>query len=550
MLPTATPAGDQPKYGGVLRIGQWIATGNVGTKIFVADPFKGGAFGSSANLKLFNRLMQRNPYDNQNLTGDLAASWEVTNDGSVYTLKLVQGAEWHDAQPIVAGDVVYTFGLLFDPPEGRISISGRGFRGIIKDVQAIDDLTVRFTLNRPSASFLLSLSQWTQFIYPSHLPLQVVDEGGIGSGPFRLKSVTIDVKTELVRNDNYFKKDPQGRALPFLDGQELFSIADPGSVFANFRTGEIKFLNVHQTPTIESQQELLAREIPGIQFDEFVQGHFGVSFVNKPPFDDPRVREAISLWLDRKEMVDVGYNGVGSFYDAGLIPQELGGRWGLPPAEIMSVPGYRYVDADGNLIDSLEKLAAKRDEMVKDPADRIRAMELLEEAGIRPGDIKVEVITSGFEGIRGGPVFITQMASLFGAIWTIAPEPNSGILQQKKREGNFTVIFDAFTGYSLDDPSWATVRGRWTSVNPDTLGMGFDTSEIDALYNAQEAELDPIKRRDLIWDLQRAMLRNTMGIVTNDAVGVGGAWPEVRDVPNALAAQGNTFDLERVWLDN
>jgi len=499
---------------------------------------------------MMNRLMRRNPYDKQNLTGELADSWTVSQDGRTFTMNLVRNARWHDGQPFTSKDVKFTWDNMLTPPGRRVSTYAPGFRPRIKAYRAPDDNTFVFELNEPSASFLTELSIWTLFVYPAHIPIDEEDDKGIGTGPFKLKDVRKDVSTEVTRNDAYFKRDAQGNQLPYLDGVLFFRFQDLATQRAAFQTGRIKFLDVHQTPSIESFQPELEKALPGVQLDFFVQGYFGPHFRNAPPFDNPKVRQAMDLWVDRKTMIDVGYGGRGSYYDASLIPQELGGKWGLPPEEIMARPGYRLLDKSGKLVNSLAELQAKRAELVKDPADRARAKQLLAEAGIKPGDVKITLIVQSFEVQRGGPVFLSQMSELFGATWELKPELNQAVYTQALRGGTFQMMFGAFTGYSLDDPAFETVQGGWLSTTPTYLGRGFPpNAEIDRLFNEQAVALDPAKRRDLNWQLQRAILNSGVAIVTSDAVGFGAAAPDLRNLPDAVAAQGNTFDLERVWID-
>ncbi len=548
--PTLTPAGPQPRRGGVLNRGGWVGTGLTGVGKFVSDPGVTGQRGDSANLMMFNLLTKRDPYDKQNVTGDLAQNWTISQDGKTITMNLVRNARWHDGQPFTSKDVKFTWDNMFTPPGRRVSLYAASFKPRVREFRTPDDNTFVFELNAPSASFMAELSIWTLFVYPAHIPIDDEDDKGIGTGPYKLKEVRKDVATEVSRNDTYFKRDAQGNPLPYLDGVVFFSFQDLATMRAAFQTGRINFLDVHQTPAIENFRPALESSIPGVQLDFFVQGYFGPHFRNVPPFDNPKVRQAMELWIDRKTMIDVGYSGRGSYYDASLIPQELGGKWGLPPEEIMARPGYRLVDSTGKVVTSIAELNAKRDQLKKDPADRERAKQLLAEAGIKPGDVKVTVIVQSFEVERGGPVFLRQMSELFGTTWEMKPELNNALYVQTLRTGAFQMMFGAFTGYSLDDPAFETVQGGWLSTHPNYAGRGFPpNAEIDRLFNEQAVTIDAAKRRDLNWQLQRAILNSGVAMVTSDTVGFGAAAPQVKNPPDALAAQGNTFDLERVWLE-
>jgi peptide/nickel transport system substrate-binding protein len=279
---------------------------------------------------------------------------------------------------------------------------------------------------------------------------------------------------------------------------------------------------------------------------------FGPFFKNTPPFDDPRVREAIDLWLDRKEFVDIGSPRGGSFYDAGVLPAEQGGKWGLPPEEIMNRPGYRMVDATGKVVTTVEELNLKRGELRKDPRDRERAKELLAQIGIRSGQVKTEVPTAVFEVTRGGPVFVAQMKGLFGAVWSMKPYPAGPSFGTDISQGRFTVSYSAHSGYGIDEPS-VSLHGWLTSGSTPPQVGGWPAEDpnqrkLDQLFSEQDTILDAVKRREVIWDMQRTLLDWRIRPVTMNSEGGGAYWPDVKNPPDAKTAFSNVWRLDRVWL--
>jgi ABC-type transport system substrate-binding protein len=419
----------------------------------------------------------------------------------------------------------------------------------IKSIQATNDFSVVVELKQPSASLLSNITLVTLLVLPSHLDLDSVNIKPVGTGPFKIKGFQRDISADVERNNEYWGKDSGDRDLPYLDGVRWFDFTDATLAGAALRTGRVNGMDIIQTPVVDPISDTLAKEVPGIVLDRFAAGMQGPFFKNTPPLSDPKVREAIDLWLDRKEFIDVGFQGRGSFYMTGILPVEKGGQWGLPPEEIMNRPGYRMVDSSVNVVTTLEELNTKRGELRKDPQDRERARQLLAQAGIEPGKVSIEILMSRFLANRGGPSFLAQMKSLFGATW---PQRLEIAGSTDVINGRFSVYFTVHSGMGLDEPS-ATL-GNWltTSSQGPHVG-GWDYTEpglaaIQDLFEKQEITLDPVKRRDIIWDLQRAILDWRGRIVTSMSEGFGAWRPEVKNPPLAKTAFSNVFLYERVWL--
>jgi peptide/nickel transport system substrate-binding protein len=500
----------------------------------------------------FDNFFRFDPYDDNKLAGRLVESWGFDDTNTIFTMKLRSGVKWHDGRPFTSADALYTLQSVLEPPEGYTAGNRVWMAPVVKGFRVVDPLTVVVELKQPSASFLNRMTDYNLFAIPAHVDLDTLSKRMIGTGPFKFKSFERDIATELTKHTEYWEKDPQGRQLPFLDGLKYWSFTDRTLAGSALRTGRIKGLDIHQTPIVEVIAEQLARDLPGVTLDLFVQGHFGPFFKNQAPFNDRRVLEAIDLWVDRKTFIDVGYQGRGSWYDASVLPVEQGGKWGLPPEEIMSRPGYRQVDSTGKVLTSPEEAKAKRSELRKDPRDRERAKELLAAAGIRQGQVSFEVPTQIFEVPRGGPVFVAQMKELFGTTWTMKSYASSAEFSRDIIQGRFTVSFSAHTGYGIDEPS-VTLSGWLQSGTTGPHVAGWDYQEpglarIQQLFAEQEVTLDPVKRREVIWDLQRAILDWRGRIVTSNAEGFGAWWPEVKDIPLALTAFSNVWQYERVWL--
>ena len=561
---TPTPAGVQPKYGGVVHLGS--VTTNAASGNYAPSGIQDNRAVSQASTvthNIYNNLLIFDPYQGHKvLQGDLINQWEVSDDGLTTILRLVEGVQWHDGMPFIAADVVSSIEQNMSPPEGY-----RGtYQGLlaprVASITAVDDLTVEIVLRAPSAFFISLLTSYTLHIWPAHIPRSDLKDNPVGTGPFKLESFKRDIETVLVRNDNYFRKDPDGRALPFLDMLVWNQFSGVGFWLAALRTGQVKMVDTFHgpqlTPTVQRE---LSDAVSGIRFDFYIQTQYGPIFKNVPPFDDARVRKAISLWLDRKEILDIDTEGSGSHYGAGMIPVELGGFFGLPPEEIMATPGYRYLDKDGNLVNTIEAYKAKRDELVKDPADREAAKALLAEAGIEPGTIEIELLVQG-GGVqdRIGVVAAAQLSDLFGTTWEIRISSNAGSYYTEHifpaalgGKDDWVMGWGNIGAGGLDDPNPTMDQGGLLGTSFWHLGGFPPDEEFDALYREQDLELDVLKRRELIYDLQRLIINsNTVRIVNHLPLSPGAHYPEIMDRPGAgeiSTNQSNMWRYERMWLD-
>ncbi|MEE9285303.1 MAG: ABC transporter substrate-binding protein [Dehalococcoidia bacterium] len=537
-----------------MQIGSWTTSEAVGK--YGPTP-RGVLECGRCQENLYDNLIIFDPYQNNEvLAGILAPSWSFNDDATQLTLNLLKGVQWHDGKPFTAADVVSTMQL----HNGQRSVDGFVQLGtspywttVLTDIRAVDDNTVVFDLSQPSASLLPRLTASSGGgsikMWPAHIPLEELAGNPTGTAAFKFKADRRDVFVELQRNDASFRKDPEGRALPYLDGVRYNQFQDETLLLAAFRTAKIEYLDVFHGPTVTPRIDQLTRAIPGLVLDDYAQTIYGANLKNEPPWNDSRVAEAMDLWTDRKELLEVETQGFGSFYPSGVLPVELGGQWGLPPKEIMSRPGYRYLDTNGNLIDSLQELEANRDTMVKDPADMARAKELLAEAGIEPGTIKPEMLMMNVVAQRSGPTWARQMSKLFEATWTIRSPVTATEYVIELIFGRFEIGFHNYGGFGVDEPySTYEVFGGLLGAPPVADGFG-RPENIVALFNEQDLELDVAKRREIIYDLQRASMDLRIRLFSLAPLGHGANRPEVKNRPFASAATQNVFTYDRVWLE-
>jgi peptide/nickel transport system substrate-binding protein len=225
----------------------------------------------------------------------LALSWSPNNDGSVWTFALRPGVKFHDGSAFTAADVVATMDRLADPKNGSNALSV--LRGVLSvgGTRRIDDVTVAFHLDAPNGNFpyYVSSDNYNAIMLPARY------QGGyerdfIGTGPFRLESYTAKSGAGFVRNDHYW-----GRAA--LPVRTIFSFfTDQAPQVLALEGGEV---DVIAQIAVQGAQGLLRdARFRIIDIPSAIQRQLHMR-VDKPPFADKRVRQAVSLTLDRPALV-------------------------------------------------------------------------------------------------------------------------------------------------------------------------------------------------------------------------------------------------------
>ena len=271
------------------------------------------------------------------LKGDLAESWQSSADNRVWTFKLRQGVKWQNVPPLngrelVAADVKYCFEAY--AKEGVQSFNFREIEGM----ETPDKHTLRVHLNTPNVLFPQNLAEPVTVIFAR----EVLEEDGdlkkrlIGTGPYILKEHTRKVRVVLARNPDYFDKGRQ-----YLDEYVILSTPDSATRLAAFRTGQSDILWVASLSEAETVRKTNSAAV--VQGLKNVLAPFGLTLAqDKPPFNDVRVRRAISMAIDRQKQVDTVFEGHGIlgwgvpyiyYQDTMPTAAQLGPWWQYRPAE-------------------------------------------------------------------------------------------------------------------------------------------------------------------------------------------------------------------------
>jgi len=430
---------------------------------------------------IYNNLIVFDPHGYPNIIGDLATSWSVSADSLTYTFTLHEGVTFHDGSPLTSADVKASWDRMVFPPEGVVS-PRRGNYPMVKSIEAPDPSTVVFHLHYPSPSFLTNMAHPANFIYAKKYldqDQQWYKKNAMGSGPFKLKQYVHGSSFEMERNPKYWKP-----GLPYLDGIKYYIIADDGARGKAIRAGrvdvELRFLPPGEVDGIKAQMgdKVVVAAIQNI-------GNFGVTInVDKKPFDDERVRKALSLALDRYDMVTTLRPFTNLDAVGGIMHPDS--KWALSLEELQQFPGFGK-DYEANLKE------AKR---------------LLAEAGY----------PNGFKTVLTNRNIKLPYIDL--AVYIISAWKKIGVEAEHKVEESatysktrvardFELLLDPYGSQTVGDPD--ELLDKFITGASENWGR-FSDPVVDKLYEQQSREMDEQKRIELVKQIDRRVLEKVWRI--------------------------------------
>jgi peptide/nickel transport system substrate-binding protein len=250
-------------------------------------------------------------------TPDLAEKWE-TPDANTYVFHLRQNVKWHNKPPVngrafEASDVKYTFDRFLTLPEN----AQKYFFEDLDRVEAPDKSTIKFTTKAPSAVILDNTASPFVWMLPHEVAEKYNDfntsEAVIGTGPWMLDSYQPNVRAVFKRNPDYFLAGK-----PYIQEVQWPIIADPSAQFAAFVSNKLDVLGVPRERLDE-----LTKSKPDARIEEYagIGGLYVYMNTQNPPFNDKRVRQALSMAVDRAAFIK-GFNyGKGVFGTA--VPADI-----------------------------------------------------------------------------------------------------------------------------------------------------------------------------------------------------------------------------------
>jgi peptide/nickel transport system substrate-binding protein len=472
-LPVLARAQDKPRYGGEL--------------VFVVpseppsyDGHREETFGLIHPVAPhYNTLLRVDPFDKSGTkpVGDLAESWVISKDGRTYTFKLHHGVKFHDGSEMVSKDVKASYDRIIAPPPG-VASNRQGQYINVEAVQTPDPYTVVFRLKWPQSSFLTSLASPWNWIYKADILAKDqhwYETHVMGTGPFLFVEHVKGSHWVGKKNPNYWDKGK-----PYLDGYRAIFVKDSAAQVAAIR-GERAQIQFRGFSPAE-RDSLVTALGPKITVQESPWDCVIIVAINheKKPFDDKRVRRALTLALDR-------YQGSQALSKIAIVKEVAGAV----------VPGTPYATPPAEL----EKLAGYGKDIAK---SRAEAKRLLKEAGVPDG------FTFTYKN-RGIPMPYEPLA-----VWLIDQWRQVGLNVKQEvveasayygqvlRPGNFDLAADFQCGYIVE-PDLDLYKFQSKEISPANYSRYTD-KVLDDLYVKQSRAGDAEERKKLVRDFERRLL--------------------------------------------
>src|SRR6267378_8021002 len=324
-------AQDKPRYGGELIF-------LVPSEPPSYDAHKEGTFGVVHPLAPhYNTLLRVDPFDRTGtkVVTDLAESWTISPDGLVYTLKLRPGVRFHDGSVMTSRDVKASYDrIVFPPPE--TSSYRKGQYRAVEAVETPDPQTIRFRLKWPEASLLVTLASPYSWIFKADILAKDVrwyEKNVMGTGPFTFVEHVKGSHWVGKRNPNYWDKGK-----PYLDGFRAIFISSSSAQVAAIRAerAHIQFRGFAPAER-DSLVAALGKKIT-VQESPWDCAAWVAMNQEKKPFDDKRVRRAMTLALDRYQ-ASQALSKIAVVKEVAGV-QVPGTPYATPPAELEKLAGY------------------------------------------------------------------------------------------------------------------------------------------------------------------------------------------------------------------
>ena len=469
-MPSVAIAAEKPQYGGILTFAVAAEPpsydGHRETTFALIHPI----------APHYSLLVKFDQYEYPKIVGDLAESWTISRDGLTYTFKIRKGVKWHDGSLLTARDIKATYDKIIFPPEGVVSVRKASY-AMVKSVEAKDDHTVVFHLKWPSASFLANLASPWNFIYKADILAKDphwYEKNIMGTGPFKFVEHVPGSHWVAKKNEDYFVK---GR--PYLDGYRAIFIRDTAARVAAVRGGRALIEFRGFSPAARDDMVKALGDKIKVQESPWLCVLTVAINNEKKPFDDPRVRRALTLAIDRWEasraLSKITFvKGVGGV----MLP---GSPFALSEEELTKLAGF------GKDIEAARKEARR----------------LLKEAGVPEGfefTFKNRDIKMPYEPLA--IYLIDQWRKVGLNVKHVVQE--TAPFMSDLRGGNYETSMDWECGF-MDEPDLQLFKYISSDKSPANYSR-YNDRVLDELYEKQSRATDPKERYRLIRQFEKRVL--------------------------------------------
>ncbi len=504
------------KSGGILRLPGITSPASMSIHEESTIATLGPMMGVFNNLVMFDQHVKQNSLES--IVPDLAASWAWSEDAKELTFKLRQGVKWHDGKPFTAADVRCTWDLITGKSAEKLRVNPR--KPWYRNLDAVTvngDYEVTFHLKRQQPSFIAMLASGWSPVYPCHVPPKDMRLRPIGTGPFKFVEFKPNESIKITRNPDYWKP---GR--PYLDGIEWTIVGNPSTAILAFAAGKFDryaqgILSLPLMKELKSQApQAVCETVPWNIPRQLLVNR------DKPPFDNPELRRAMALSLDRKAFIDITSDGEGSIGGAMMPPPA--GSWGMPPEILHTLPGYGP-DVQKN---------------------RAEAREIMKKLGYGPDKrLSVTVTTRNAGGYRDPAVLmIDQLKEVYidGTLNAIDTTQWYPTVMRKDYAVGLTVSENG-----LDDPDQQFYENF--ACGAERNYTGYCSPEVDKLIDQQSSEADTEKRRQLVWEIERKLAEDGARPAIFYPVSAACWQPYFKGHTMMVNGNYNGWRLEDAWLD-
>ena len=503
--------------GGVLRVAHRDSPASMSTLEEVTISTVAPMMAVFNNLVIFDQHVPQNT--SRSIVPDLAIGWSWNEDGKELTFRLREGVRWHDGQLFTAKDVQCTWDMLLGKSAAKFRINPRkSWYWNLDRITTNGDHEATFHLKQPQPALLTLLASGYSPVYPCHVPPQEMRQHPIGTGPFKFLSYKPNESIRLTRNQDYWKP---GR--PYLDSIEWTIIPNRSTALLVFVAGKLDMTFPYEVtvPLLRDIESQAPRAICELR----PRGVSSTLIVNRdaPPFDNPDLRRAMALTLDRKSFIDVLSGGQGDIGAAMLPPPE--GLWGMPLERLRSLPGY-----DPNV-----------------QKNREEAGKIMQRLGYGPNNpLAVKVSARNIPLYRDPAVMlIDQLKEIYIAGELDIVETANWNPKVTRRD--YMVGLENTGSAVVDDPDQQFYESY--ACDSDRNFTGYCNRELEQLFRRQSREGDQEKRKQLVWDIDMTLQKEGARPVIFHTRGATCWHPQVKGLTTMVNSMYNGWRMEDVWLD-